>query len=58
MKLNIISAYLSSDGSVVAIAPQSYFILNADLDKEKAQQVVDKINSVRQIETNLWTEKK
>ena len=57
MKINIISAYLSADGSVVAIASQSYFILNAEVDKEKGLELVEKINSIRMIETNHWTEK-
>lgn len=58
MKINIISAYLGHRNEVIAIAPQSYFILNASLDKEKAQMVVDKVNQTRAIEVKYWTEKK
>ena len=58
LKTNIISAYLSADGSVVAIAAQSYFILNAEVDKEKGLELVEKINSIRMIETDHWTEKR
>jgi hypothetical protein len=58
MKQQILSAYLSHDGNVVAIAARSYFILNAELSDEDKHKVIEKINSVRVIETERWTEKK
>jgi len=57
LKLNIISAYLSHTNEVVAIAPQSYYVLKADLPLEKCNELVEKINSIRLIETEYWEER-
>lgn len=58
LKINIISAYLSADGSVVAIAPNSYFVLKADVSQEKGLELVENINSIRLIESEYWEERK
>ena len=54
MKINIISAYLSHTNEVVAIAPNDYFVLKAELSQDKAQEIVNKVNSVRVIEDSHW----
>lgn len=58
MQTRIISAYLGHTGEVVAICSNSYYVLNKKLDIEKAQIIVNKINSIRSIETEHWTEMK
>ena len=58
MQIQIINAYLSHTGQVVAIAKNSYFVLNRDLDTDKANEVIEKINSIRTIDTQHWTEKR
>ena len=58
MQTQIISAYLSQDGNVVAICTNSYYVLKTKLDKEKAEQIVDKINSIRMIDTQHWEERR
>lgn len=58
MKINIIKAYLSHTLEVVAIATDRYYILRAELPKEKGEELVNKINQVLVIETDHWEEKR
>jgi hypothetical protein len=58
MQRQIISAYLSHTGEIVAIANSSYFVLKTRLEESKSNKVIKKINSIRMIETEHWKEMK
>lgn len=57
MKINILNAYQSHTGELVAIASDRYYVLKKVLDETKGAELVKKINSVRIIETDHWEER-
>ena len=54
MQTQIISAYLSQDGNIVAIASDCYYVLKRKFDDDKSKELIEKINSVRMIDTEYW----
>ena len=52
--MQILNAYLSSTGEIVAIASNCYYVLKRKFDEDKSKELIEKINSVRMIDTEYW----